>query len=117
MELYRGDNHQEDAPHICFERWNFYFRKTKKAATVNWNYKSTSDVAKVDAWEIQDGKEMEYYKKTNGKILTFKIRRVSKRYKKPLWNLEATDHYKKKIFVETRSRCRKFYILLRRVRL
>ena len=43
--------------------------KTKKAATVNWNYKSTSDVAKVDAWEIQDGKEIEYYKKTNGKIL------------------------------------------------
>ena len=46
-----------------------YFLKTKKAATVNWNYKSTSDVAKVDAWEIQDGKEIEYYKKTNGKIL------------------------------------------------
>ena len=50
------------------------FRKTKKAATVNWNYKSTSDVAKVDAWEIQDGKEIEYYKKTNGKILeNFKV--------------------------------------------
>ena len=24
-----------------------------QAVTVNWNYKSTSDVAKVDAWEIQ----------------------------------------------------------------
>jgi len=45
--------------------------KTKKAATVNWNYKSTSDVAKVDAWEIQDGKEIEYYKKTNGIIIMY----------------------------------------------
>jgi len=41
-------------------------KEVVKAATVNWNYKSTSDVTKVDAWEIQDGKESEHYNKTNG---------------------------------------------------
>ena len=76
-----SDGHlSEDAPQFSFGRWNFFFMKTKKAATVNWNYKSTSDVAKVDAWEIQDGKEIEYYKKTNGKMaLIFEVLAVRSR--------------------------------------
>lgn len=50
-----------------------YFPSTEavKAATVNWNYKSTAEITKVDAWEIQEGKEYEHFAKTNGIIYMY----------------------------------------------
>jgi len=36
------------------------------AATVNWNYKATSEVIKVDAWEIQEHAQKQYYRGTSG---------------------------------------------------
>ena len=47
--------------------------ETVSAVTVNWNYKSTSEVAKVDAWEIQEGRESDYYKTANGNYLFLQV--------------------------------------------
>ena len=35
---------------------------------MNWNYKSTSDVVKVDAWEIQEDRERDYVSTASGVI-------------------------------------------------
>lgn len=36
------------------------------AATVNWNYKATSEVIKVDAWEMQEQVQNDYYRGSSG---------------------------------------------------
>jgi len=47
-----------------------YYASTEivQAVTVNWNYKSTSDVVKVDAWEIQEDRERDYVSTASGVI-------------------------------------------------
>ena len=41
---------------------------------MNWNYKSTSDVVKVDAWEIQEDRERDYVSSASGVIYMFNCR-------------------------------------------
>ena len=47
---------------------SIFFKINIQAVTVNWNYKSTSDVAKVDAWEIQGTLKIIAYKKSDLRI-------------------------------------------------
>ena len=41
------------------------------AATVNWNYKATSEVIKVDAWELKDEVRNDHFRGSSGMFTIF----------------------------------------------
>ena len=60
-------------------------------ATVNWNYKATTEVIKVDAWEMKNDSYTQYYRGSSGKIQLSTIPEILHFFSKYCHELEKSN--------------------------